>query len=156
MSFFENNTILISILSIVFLGSISSWGLSLEPDKITRQLIESRIKSSHTICVKGEACAKNAYIPPQADREPMAAAAIYKKYCTACHENGAFKAVKINDKAVWKKRLDEAKNGYKGLLEIVITGIGLMPPKGLCTDCSDEELEATIRYMVEFDPAAAK
>ncbi len=30
-----------------------------------------------------------------------------------------------------------------------ISGFLGMPPKGLCMDCSDDELKATVDYMVE-------
>ena len=34
------------------------------------------------------------------------------------------------------------------MLKNVIHGIGAMPPKGICSDCTDEELKHTIQYMI--------
>jgi cytochrome c5 len=35
------------------------------------------------------------------------------------------------------------------LMASTLNGIGMMPPKGTCMNCSDEELQAAVDYMVE-------
>ena len=35
------------------------------------------------------------------------------------------------------------------LISSTINGIGVMPAKGTCMSCSDEELTAAVEYMVE-------
>ena len=75
---------------------------------------------------------------------------IYSKACIACHFTGvsgapALKEDKL-DKAVWQKRADE---GINILMDHAIHGFNnnLMPPKGTCMDCSDQDLFDAIHYM---------
>jgi cytochrome c5 len=82
--------------------------------------------------------------------EPAAAAArsgeqVYNASCLACHSTGVAGAPKLGDKAAWTARVAK---GLDGLTATVISGINAMPPKGTCADCSDEELKATIEYML--------
>lgn len=71
---------------------------------------------------------------------------IYKQFCAACHSTGAAGAPKVGDKRAWKSRL--AKGGKKKLIENAIKGINFMPPKGTCAACSDQEIKATVDYML--------
>lgn len=69
---------------------------------------------------------------------------VYTKHCAACHGTGVAGAPKKGDKAAWAPRL---KQGDAVLLKNAKNGIRAMPPKGLCTSCSDGDLQATIKYM---------
>ncbi|MEM9254500.1 MAG: c-type cytochrome [Pseudomonadota bacterium] len=64
--------------------------------------------------------------------------------CFACHSSGAAGAPKTGDAAAWAPRLEK---GMPELITSVRTGIGAMPPGGLCPDCTDDELKALIDYM---------
>lgn len=68
----------------------------------------------------------------------------YQTYCSACHAHGVSGAPKLTDKADWKKRFAKGKDK---VVENVIKGIKLMPPKGTCMSCSDEELKAIVEYI---------
>jgi len=75
---------------------------------------------------------------------------IYSKACIACHFTGvsgapALKADKYN-KEDWQKRADQ---GMAMLFEHSIKGFNnnLMPPKGTCMDCSDQDMFDAISYM---------
>ena len=71
----------------------------------------------------------------------------YDKYCSICHKHGLAGAPKFADKAAWSERLAKGKDE---LLKNLITGTSKgLPPKGLCMECSDEELMATIEYMIK-------
>lgn len=70
---------------------------------------------------------------------------LYNKSCIACHANGAAGAPKTGDEAAWKPRLEK---GMDTLLLNVKNGIGVMPAKGMCMDCSDEEFKSLIELMV--------
>lgn len=76
---------------------------------------------------------------------------IYSASCITCHAPGpmaeALGAPAAHDEAAWKKEFDE-HGGIDGLLEIVKTGEGAMPPMGACNDCSDDELKAAIEFMM--------
>ena len=68
----------------------------------------------------------------------------YKQSCAACHATGVMQAPKTGDKAAWAPRL---KQGEATLLAHVKNGFKMMPPKGLCNDCTDAEYKALIKYM---------
>jgi cytochrome c5 len=71
---------------------------------------------------------------------------IYNTYCVACHASGVANAPKFGSKADW---LPHAEKGLDTLLLNATKGINAMPPKGLCFDCSDDEMQNTIQYMID-------
>ncbi len=84
---------------------------------------------------------------------------VYSKACIACHFTGvsgapALKADKYN-KEDWQKRADK---GMATLLEHSIKGFNnnLMPPKGTCMDCSEQDLFDAISYMYNEAKATIK
>lgn len=77
----------------------------------------------------------------QAAQEPEA---VFAKSCSMCHDGQLPNAPKKGDIAAWKPRLAQ---GQEALLKNVVNGLSVMPPRGLCSDCSDEDLVATIGWM---------
>lgn len=69
----------------------------------------------------------------------------YKTSCALCHDQGVAGAPKFRNKSEWAARLPK---GVDGLLASAIKGIGGMPPKGTCMQCSDKELRMAIEYML--------
>ena len=71
---------------------------------------------------------------------------IYGEYCFSCHGPGLNGAPKLGDAEAWAPRVAK---GEALLLQTTIEGIPpAMPPRGICMSCSDEELAATIKYMI--------
>lgn len=70
---------------------------------------------------------------------------VYNSACLACHASGVAGAPKVGDQAAWSAR---ASKGVDGLLSTAISGIKGMPARGACANCSDEELQAAIEYML--------
>ena len=68
----------------------------------------------------------------------------YLNHCANCHETGAADAPVRGDEADWSRR---RARGFDVLFARLRTGTNAMPPKGLCWDCSDEELTALARYV---------
>ena len=68
----------------------------------------------------------------------------YNKSCAACHATGAAGAPKTGDADAWASRLEK---GSEALVASVTNGMGAMPPKGMCYDCSNEDYAALIEYM---------
>ncbi len=68
----------------------------------------------------------------------------YAKTCALCHGSGAAGAPKTGNKEAWAPRLEK---GMDTLVSNAKNGIGAMPPKGMCFDCSDEDFKALIEYM---------
>lgn len=72
------------------------------------------------------------------------AAAKYQMSCFACHGTGAAGAPKLDDKAAWEEKMAK---GMDAVMVNVMNGIGAMPAKGLCMDCSESDLMALVEYM---------
>ncbi|MBV1931589.1 MAG: c-type cytochrome [Porticoccaceae bacterium] len=71
---------------------------------------------------------------------------VYNSKCTTCHTSGAAGAPMLGSTEQWADRIGK---GIDTLYTGAISGINGMPPKGLCFDCSDDELKAAVDYMVE-------
>lgn len=77
----------------------------------------------------------------------------YQHYCAGCHETGTANAPRRSDTAFWKKRLQET--GSRSVLtNVVISGKGAMPAKGGCANCTEEELNNSVAYLVSATSAA--
>lgn len=91
--------------------------------------------------------------PVPAVAPPAAAAAatsdvgekIYKQACAACHIAGVAGAPKFGDKTAWAPRI---ATGMDTMVAAVISGKGIMPPKGGAAGASDADLRAATQYMV--------
>lgn len=68
----------------------------------------------------------------------------YNKSCNACHASGAAGAPKTGVEAEWAPRMEK---GMDTLVASAANGMGAMPPKGMCYDCSAEDYKALIEYM---------
>lgn len=71
---------------------------------------------------------------------------VYNAHCSVCHVAGVAGAPKLGDKDAWAPRIEK---GLDALLATSISGVGAMPPKGTCMNCSDAELKASVEYMIE-------
>jgi len=72
----------------------------------------------------------------------------YMASCFACHSTGAAGAPKVGEgmAAEWEPRLEK---GIETVVANAINGINTMPAKGLCFDCTDDDLKAIVEYMIE-------
>jgi cytochrome c5 len=70
---------------------------------------------------------------------------VYNTYCTACHAAGVAGAPKYGDAEAWEPRLAK---GMETLYQSTYNGLNIMPPRGTCSQCSDEELRNAVDYMV--------
>jgi len=68
----------------------------------------------------------------------------YAASCSACHAYAVAGAPKTGDAAQWEPKLAK---GMEALVSSVRNGLGVMPPGGLCTTCSDDDYKALITYM---------
>ena len=67
----------------------------------------------------------------------------YERTCLVCH-SARRGAPLAGFPPAWAKRV---KQGEKVLLDHVRDGFNGMPARGLCTDCSDDELRSLIRFL---------
>ena len=154
------------VVSMLFLGSVSA-----------QQAIIENLRPIGQVCLVGEACAgsvadagstttadpaavaiaaasvvepaatavtKVTAAEPAAVADAFDAAATYQMSCFVCHGSGVAGAPKLDDKEAWSERMAK---GLDMVMANVINGLNAMPPKGLCFDCSDDDLLALVDYM---------
>jgi cytochrome c5 len=82
---------------------------------------------------------------------------VYNKVCIACHMTGVAGAPALKDKDRWT---EIAAKGMKTLHHDAINGFtgkfGVMPARGSCPDCSDQDLYDAVAYMLNKAGVSAK
>jgi len=71
----------------------------------------------------------------------------YNKLCLSCHASGLSGAPKLGSAEDWAPRVAK---GLDALVESTIAGVPpAMPARGLCFDCTDQQLRDTVAWMIE-------
>ncbi len=83
---------------------------------------------------------------------------VFNKVCVACHLTGVAGAPAVTDKARWE---ENAAKGIDALYKSVLNGVpkgkyGVMPPRGTCTDCSDQDLWDAVHFILKKAGVTAK
>lgn len=104
--------------------------------------ISERLTPFGNLCKAGDECGSAAAAVASG---PMSGEEVYNQFCFACHTTGVGGAPLFADGTQWAPRLDK---GIDVLYESTINGINTMPAKGTCMSCSDDDLKATVDYMV--------
>ena len=77
--------------------------------------------------------------------------AVYKKFCFACHDPGIAGAAKHADQERWA---ESAGKGIPTLVKHVMEGYqgkyGMLPAKGTCMDCSDQDIIDAVHYQLKM------
>lgn len=114
--------------------------------KTIQKQIEENIKPVGKVCVEGEDCGDVAVADSAgASGAGRSGEEVYGAHCAACHDSGAAGAPKIADIDAWSARIAK---GNETLYTNAINGIGIMPAKGGCVNCSDDEIKAAVDYIV--------
>ena len=113
-----------------------------------RAEIEERIKPVGESCLQGDSsCAGAASAAAAGAAVARSGEEVYNAACLACHASGVAGAPKLGDVAAWADRI---AGGMDALYDAGINGVpgtGMMA-KGGCMNCSDEEINAAVDYMV--------
>lgn len=109
------------------------------------QTAADRTKPVGEVCMAGDPCAAAAVATAGAG-EPRSGEQVYSTKCFTCHATGAAGAPKLGDAAAWEARV--AERGVDGMYTSAISGFKAMPAKGLCMDCSDEEIKASVDHIL--------
>lgn len=110
--------------------------------------IIARIAPPGSVCLVGESCASGITTASVGGSGgPEDPVQIYNTYCIACHGTGANNSPVMGDAAAWEPRLEK---GIETLYENAINGFnnGAMPVKGLCMNCSDDAIKATVDHIL--------
>lgn len=105
--------------------------------------IRERLQPFGSLCRAGEDCGTVAAV---ADTGPLNGEDVYNQFCFACHATGASDAPILADVDAWAPRIAK---GMDVLWESTLNGIGMMPAKGTCMNCSDEELQAAVDFIID-------
>ena len=110
--------------------------------------IRERLQPHGVVCVFGDPCAAGMVASTTGSGEPLAPEEVYQKYCVACHATGVNNSPVMGNVEQWAPRIAK---GIDTLYESAVNGFNnnLMPPKGLCVECSVEDIHATVDYIIE-------
>ena len=133
----------VAVLVALLAMAVSAWALT---DK-QQQDMEARIAPAGKVCLQGDSSCGAAVA--SAGGAEKSGEEVYTASCQGCHATGAGNAPKFGDVAAWAPRIDQGMetlhtNAIQGL-----NNVGMMPAKGLCMSCSDDEIKAAVDYMVE-------
>ncbi|MCH8501584.1 MAG: cytochrome c5 family protein [Aliidiomarina sp.] len=127
----------------VVAGIAVAGGVMAMSSDMSREAIAERIKPVAKVRLAGDETAQaNAQ---QAAEGGRTAEQVYNQACAACHTGGVLGAPRKNVAEDWTDRLAQ---GMDVLLEHSINGFNAMPPRGGCMNCTDEEIESAIEYMI--------
>ncbi len=122
----------------------SVWVFALPPG--TTEEISQRIDPFGSVSRVGDAGGAPV---SSASAEPLSGQQVYDQFCFACHAGGIGGAPTFGDTAQWAERVDQ---GMDVLMDHTINGIRTMPAKGTCMNCSDDELNAAVTYILDNLP----
>lgn len=127
------------VLSLGLVGSV--WAQS-----ISEQQIAERLQPVGNVCLAGEDCAAGgATVAASAASAVFSAEATYDQYCAMCHNTGMAGAPERSDAAHWEARIADA--GLDTIVTNAINGINAMPPRGMCSTCSDDNIAELVDYL---------
>ena len=137
--------ILIKRLSLLIALSMSLLSASTIAQDLSEEAIANRIAPIGDVYIDGEivtASVKKAAAPSG----PRTGESIYNTFCVACHGSGVLGAPKKGDADAWEPRVAQ---GQDTLVNHAINGFNSMPARGTCADCSDEEIAATVAFLIK-------
>lgn len=83
----------------------------------------------------------------QASGDDFNPARTYNQSCAACHNSGAAGAPRMGNSADWSARMEK---GFDTLVRHTIEGYNnIMPPRGMCFNCTDEQLAEVVQYILD-------
>ena len=108
--------------------------------------IDARTQPAAKVCLEGEDCGIMVEVAGAFATSDVKTPEEMYSACSACHAAGVAGAPKLGDKGAWRPRIAKGKDS---LYKNAINGINMMPPKGTCATCSDDDIKAIVDYMVE-------
>jgi cytochrome c5 len=110
------------------------------------EMMEARLSSPVAVCLEGESCGQATAITLVAGGASRSADEIYSTGCAACHNSGVAGSPVLGNQGQWEPRQTK---GYEMLVDNAWNGINGMPAKGLCADCTKEEIGMAVQYMLD-------
>ena len=138
-----NNFLLITLASALLWGCGSS-DKALELTANQEQKVAERIAPEGHVSMAGQVASVSS--SSASAGAARSGSDIYASNCIACHSSGVAGAPILGDVAAWTARLTK---GVETVYTNAINGIGAMPARGTCMDCSDDEVIAAIDHILE-------
>ena len=129
--------------SLSFMGIFAFAVAAFAATEAAKETVADRIKPVGEVCMAGESCAAAAVAT---SAEPRTGEQVYSTKCFTCHATGAASAPKLGDAAAWAARL--AERSTEGMYNSAWAGFKAMPAKGLCMDCTEDEIKAAVDHML--------
>jgi len=134
----SHSKILITFLAAFFVLGINS--------SEAEEAIKKRIAPVGSVCIQGQDCANAVVAAAPISSALRTGQEVYVNACATCHSIGLAGAPKFADASTWGARPDK---GIAALTMSVKNGLNGMPPKGMCMDCSEDELSSAVQYMLD-------
>lgn len=128
----------------MLIGLMAASAVAVSQSATLTEEMKARIAPVGSICKSGESCA--AAPVAAATSGPRTGQQVYDTACGTCHAIGVAGAPKLGDAADWGAR---ASKGIETLYTHAIEGFNGMPPMGLCGTCSEDEIKASVDYLLE-------
>lgn len=128
--------LLVAVLAVVVGGTSAA----MLPQAQSTSSLEQRIAPLGKVRIAGASP-----VEASGSQQARSGDAVYNQFCAACHTSGILNSPKLNDAADWESRLAQ---GMETVLYNAIRGYNAMPAKGTCGNCSDDEIQAAIDYMI--------
>lgn len=123
------------------IGSLSVFADAVPPG--SNDDIRARLKPFGAVCKAGDSCGAPA---AAATGTGLSGDKIYGQFCIACHGTGAAGSPKFGDGGAWAPRVAQ---GMETLFGHAINGKGGMPPRGTCSNCTDDEVKSAVQYILD-------
>lgn len=78
--------------------------------------------------------------------QPRDPAQTVEQNCLSCHQSGAGNAPRPQHQADWQSLFDEYT--LEQIVDHAWEGRGRMPARGFCRDCSRDDIEQAVLYMI--------
>jgi cytochrome c5 len=83
------------------------------------------------------------------EHDPQRGEKIYRQFCATCHAPDPQITTGAPRKGNSKEWAGYLKNGHEVMVQRLYDGEGSMPPRGGCFECTDEELDAALTFMLK-------
>lgn len=137
---------LIKHFSLLIALSVSLFSATSFAQDLSDQAIANRIAPISDVYIDGEIATASTASNSDQPAEPRSGEKIYNTFCVACHATGAAGAPIKGDAAAWESRVAQ---GEATLIKHAIAGFNVMPARGTCTNCSDDEIASTVKYLIK-------
>ncbi len=139
------STLSTALLSLLILGACSEEKAEITLGGEQEKAMSERLAPEGTVSLVGEVASSTAAAAGSTSAS-RSGEQVYGSSCKICHDSGTAGAPKLGAAGDWTARIGK---GVDTLYASAISGFQGMPAKGLCMDCSDDELKAAVDYMID-------